>query len=142
MLLRLERNPRDGIWKVGMMINTTNGKVVERNGKVVCPCGVCGNDIVFTPYLYKKRVSKSKSGLLYHQDCYRGMLRKPVRVRSQTKFTTKLGTGKPYLVSGSPILGYKITLPMSAMMSREYTCIMLTGGVLVYTPVIKPEVKT
>lgn len=107
---------------------------------VSCTCGHCGKEMVMLPSRLRKRLKKSVGGILYHKECYNEMRSAVMQPRNR-KFKTKLGTDKPYIVAGNAKLGYKITIPKSALRSREYLCQVLEGGTLVYTPVMKSEVK-
>ena len=108
--------------------------------KITCICGFCRKEMYLVPAEYRHRLKKSASGILYHKECYYKS-RTEAQKKFGTKFATKAGTSKPYLVAGNDELGYKITIPKSAICSREYLCQVLEGGVLVYTPVMKQEVK-
>jgi hypothetical protein len=111
------------------------GNKIER---VSYPCGFCGKEMFLVPCELRHRLKKSVGGILYHKKCYNQMRGKIMLPRNR-KFKTKLGTMKPYIVAGNDELGYKITIPKSAICSREYLCNILEGGVLVYTPVMKTE---
>lgn len=51
--------------------------------------------------------------------------------------TPKNESGEPYCVVGNAKAGYRITIPVREIVSDRYTCKVLEGGVLVYTPVMK-----
>lgn len=121
------------------MINNYGGRG-NKIPKVSYPCGHCGKEMFFVPSELRHRLKKSVGGILYHKECYNKM-RSAVMQPINRKFKTKLGTDKPYIVAGNDEISYKITIPKSALRSREYLCRVLEDGTLIYTPVMKTEEK-